>query len=66
MIWYGGSILTCKRKPFVVYYIHNQKRNGVLKMYEIYDEKGNPYTTVYNEEEADYIAFCIGGYVREI
>lgn len=35
-------------------------------MYEIYDEKGNFYTTVYNEEEAEYIAFCIGGYYGEI
>lgn len=35
-------------------------------MYQIYDEKENLYTTVYNEEEADYTAFCIGGYVREI
>ena len=35
-------------------------------MYDVYDEKGNPYTTVYNEEEADYIAFCIGGYVKNI
>ena len=35
-------------------------------MYDVYDKKGNPYTTVYNEEEADYIAFCIGGYVKNI
>ena len=34
-------------------------------MYKIYDEKGNPYATVYSEEEAEYIAFCIGGYVGE-
>lgn len=50
----------------MIYYVHNQTESELLKMYQIYDEKGNPYTTVYNEEEADYIAFCIGGYVREI
>ena len=35
-------------------------------MYKIYDEKGNLYSTVGSEQEADYIAFCIGGYYGEI
>ena len=50
----------------VLYIPHNQTESEMLKMYKIYDEKGNLYTTVYNEQEAEYIAFCIGGYVREI
>lgn len=31
-------------------------------MYTVYDSKGIPYVNVNDEIEADYIAYCIGGY----
>jgi hypothetical protein len=33
-----------------------------IKMYTVYDAKGIPYETVWDEIEADYIAYYIGGY----
>lgn len=36
-----------------------------IKMYTVYDSKGIPYETVWNEMEADYIAYYIGGYYEE-
>lgn len=33
-------------------------------MYTVYDSKGIPYETVRDEMEADYIAYCIGGYYK--
>lgn len=36
-----------------------------IKMYTVYDSKGIPYETVWNEIEADYIAYYIGGYYEE-
>lgn len=35
------------------------------KMFTVYDSKGVPYETVWDEMEADYIAYCIGGYYEE-
>ena len=34
-------------------------------MFTVYDSKGIPYETVWNEMEADYIAYYIGGYYEE-
>lgn len=34
-------------------------------MFTVYDSKGVPYETVWDEMEADYIAYCIGGYYEE-
>lgn len=31
-------------------------------MFTVYDSKGVPYKTVWDEMEADYVAYCIGGY----
>ncbi len=31
-------------------------------MFTVYDSKGIPYINVGDEIEADYIAYCIGGY----
>ena len=36
-----------------------------IKMYTVYDAKGVPYETVWDEIEADYIAYCIDGYYEE-
>lgn len=36
-----------------------------IKMYTVYDSNGIPYETVWNEIEADYIAYYIGGYYEE-
>lgn len=36
-----------------------------IKMFTVYDSKGIPYETVWNEMEADYIAYYIGGYYEE-
>ena len=36
-----------------------------IKMYTVYDAKGVPYETVWDEIEADYIAYYIGGYYVE-
>lgn len=34
-------------------------------MYTVYDAKGVPYETVWDEIETDYIAYYIGGYYVE-
>ena len=36
-----------------------------IKMFTVYDSKGIPYETVWNEIDADYIAYCIDGYYEE-
>jgi hypothetical protein len=43
-----------------------EKRNikEELKMFIVYDPKGVHYARVGNEMEADYIAYCIGGYYK--
>lgn len=42
-----------------------EKKKEEIKMYTVYDSKGIPYETVWNEIEADYIAYYIGGYYEE-
>ena len=43
----------------LTYWLYGKKG---IKMYTVYDSKGVPYINVNDEMEADYIAYCIGGY----